>query len=68
MKSKAPSRSVEERALEAETKANQWLADGNDALESGNQGKADRCFDKAQFWLDRANLLSGQADRNAPRK
>ncbi|AZG88583.1 hypothetical protein N032_24545 [Pseudomonas syringae pv. pisi str. PP1] len=52
---------LEERALEAENRAGQWLADGNQAREAGRTVKAERCFQKAQFWLDRANLLSGRA-------
>lgn len=35
--------------------ASMWLNRGNEALEAGNAGKAERCFDKAQSWLDRAN-------------
>lgn len=66
MPTKAPTKSLDERALDAETRASQWLADGNQAREAGRTVKAERCFQKAQFWLDRANLLSGRADRPAP--
>ncbi|KPW66597.1 Uncharacterized protein ALO78_02342 [Pseudomonas amygdali pv. ciccaronei] len=52
---------LEERVLEAESRAGQWLADGNQAREAGRTVKAERCFQKAQFWLDRANLLSGRS-------
>ncbi|MBI6749033.1 hypothetical protein [Pseudomonas syringae] len=52
---------LDEPALEAENRAGQWLADGNQAREAGRTVKAARCFQKAQFWLDWANLLSGRA-------
>lgn len=68
MPAKAPLRTVTERALDAEVKASQWLADGNQAAEAGQSEKAERCFEKAQFWLDRANLLSGRGDRPAPKR
>jgi hypothetical protein len=35
--------------------ASMWLNRGNEALEAGNADKAQKCFDKAQTWLDRAN-------------
>lgn len=66
MPTKAPVRPLAERVLDAEAKASQWLADGNQAQEAGHTVKAERCFQKAQFWLDRANLLSHQADRPGP--
>jgi cytochrome c peroxidase len=66
MPTKAPVKPLDQRALEAETRASQWLADGNQAREAGRTVKAERCFQKAQFWLDRANLLSDQAERPGP--
>lgn len=62
----APKRSVRERAIDAEALANRWLADGNEAAEAGNAAKADRCYEKAQFWLDRYNLLASKAERPGP--
>lgn len=47
------------KALEAEERASKWLADGNEAEERGNLDKAEKCFEKAQFWLDRYNKLAG---------
>lgn len=64
---KRPARTVSERALDAETHANRWLGDGNEAIESGDPAKAQVCFDKSQFWLDRANLLTNRAAQAAPR-
>lgn len=65
---KRPSRSVRERALDAETNASRWLGDGNEAMEAGDHAKAQACFDKSQFWLDRANLLANRAEHPAPRQ
>ena len=48
------------QAIEAEVRGSQWLADGNDARERGDKAKAERCYDKAQFWLDRYNKLTGR--------
>lgn len=52
-------KSLRERQLDAEFYCNRWLADGNEALENGDKSKADFCFAKSQFWLDRSNLLLG---------
>lgn len=68
MPAKAPVKPLAERTLEAETRASQWLADGNQAREAGHKVKADRCFEKAQYWLDRANYLSGRSERLRPAK
>jgi hypothetical protein len=45
------------KILDAETRGSNWLADGNEAAERGNRANAEKCYDKAQFWLDRANAL-----------
>lgn len=47
--------------LDAETRCSQWLADGNQAREAGNVAKAERCYAKSQYWLDRYNRLIGAA-------
>ena len=47
------------KAIEAGERASKWLADGNEAEERGDLAKAERCFEKAQFWLDRFNKLAG---------
>lgn len=62
MPSKAPVRQLAERMLDAETRAGQWLADGNKAQEAGRVTRAARCFQKAQFWQGRANELADQAE------
>lgn len=54
-------RSVRDRMMEAEQRGSQWLADGNEAEERGDTVKAEKCFEKSQFWLDRYNRLAGNA-------
>ena len=49
------------KIIEAEQRGSYWLAEGNDAEERGNYAKAEKCFAKAQFWLDRYNRLVGNA-------
>ena len=68
MPKNAPKKTVKERRLDAEVRASQWLADGNEASERGDKVKAEACYEKSQFWLDRANLLAGNADKPAPRR
>ena len=50
-----------EKIIEAEQRGSKWLADGNEAAERGNHTKAERCYEKAQYWLDRYNRLAGNA-------
>lgn len=45
------------KLLDAEVRCDQWLAAGNLASERGDAQKAQKCYDKSQFWLDRANAL-----------
>lgn len=52
-------RSLNERIIEAEQRGSHWLAEGNEASELGNTEKAERCYEKSQFWLDRYNTLAG---------
>lgn len=47
------------KATDYEARASRWLADGNEADERGNRKLAQKCWDKAQFWLDRANVARG---------
>lgn len=51
------------KVLEAEERMNRWLADGNEAEERGDMVKAEKCFSKSQFWLDRYNRLTGNAEK-----
>ncbi len=56
---KAWTASEAEKIADAETNSSRWLGNGNAALEAGKNDKAKKCFDKAQFWLDRVNRLRG---------
>ncbi len=47
--------------LEAEQEGSRYLGDANEASERGDHAKAERLYDKAQFWLDRYNKLAGNA-------
>ena len=68
MTSHAPKKTLRERMLDAEVRSSQWLADGNEARESGQLAKAEKCYAKSQFWLDRYNLLAGKGEKPAPRQ
>ncbi len=45
--------------LDYEMRAAKWLADGNAADEAGKTAKAERCYEKSQYWLDKANKVRG---------
>lgn len=68
MRVKVPQKSLKARQLDAEVRSSQWLADGNEARESGNIARAEKCYAKSQFWLDRYNLLAGKREKPAPRQ
>ncbi|QIG70719.1 hypothetical protein EVB91_168 [Rhizobium phage RHph_I1_18] len=38
-----------------------WLANGREAEEQGNKAKAEKCFEKSQFWLDHYNKAAGNS-------
>lgn len=52
-------KTLKERMIEAEQRGSHWLAEGNEAHERGDNKKAERCYEKSQFWLDRYNTLAG---------
>lgn len=52
-------KTLNEKLIEAEDRGCRLLADANEAAENGNQAKADRLYEKGQFWLDRYNKLAG---------
>jgi hypothetical protein len=45
--------------IAAEELGNRHLADANEAAERGKLVKAERLYQKSQYWLDRANELRG---------
>ena len=63
-----PKKTLNERRWDAESYSGHWLALGNEYAERGDSVNAERCYAKSQYWLDRANLLSNQGERPAPRQ
>ncbi len=43
------------RAVDCDARSAQWLANANRYFERGETPMADDLYDKAQYWLDRAN-------------
>jgi len=50
-----------DKIAQADTNGSNWLAKGNEYAEKGNTAKAEQCYAKGQFWLDRSNKLRGDA-------
>lgn len=50
------------KIIEAEEKAGMWLHRANVAAERGETEKAERHYERAQRWLDEANVLRGNGD------
>lgn len=61
-------RPIKDRMLDAEERGSRWLADGNEAKERGDLARAEECYAKGQFWLDRFNLLSGRGEKSPPKR
>lgn len=59
MKTDARYEANREKIIRAEEFGSRYLADANEAAEKGNQAKADKLYEKGQYWLDRANTLRG---------
>lgn len=51
---------VREKLADADQRGNEWLRKAREAEEKGNQSRADECYRKGQFWLDRSNKLRGE--------
>lgn len=56
-----PAKTTHEKMIEAEVKGSAYLADANKAAEEGKAEKAERLYEKSQFWLDRYNKLAGNS-------
>jgi hypothetical protein len=63
----APKKPLRQRIADADALCNRWLADGNAYAEAGRDVLADKCYTRAQYWKDRYNLLTNQAEKAAPR-
>lgn len=51
----------QQRLVDAEQRCGKYLADANEAEESGDQKKADKLYAKSGFWRDRYNQLAGNS-------
>lgn len=56
-----PSKSLAERIADADERGGRYLADANEAAEAGKKDKAEKLYEKGQYWLDRSNKLRGNA-------
>jgi hypothetical protein len=56
----APIKPVNDRIAEADCRGNEWLAKGRAAEDTGNKTKAEECYRKGNYWLDRSNKLRGE--------
>lgn len=54
---KIDTRKLYERVGTYDARGSNWLAKGNEYSEAGNQKKAEECYDKGQYWLDKSNEL-----------
>lgn len=54
-------KTIQQKLIEADEFGNRYLADANKASETGNQAKADKLYEKGQYWLDRYNKLAGNS-------
>lgn len=53
-------KALSDRIADADARGGQWLAKGNEHQERGQAEKAEACYAKGQFWLDRSNALRGR--------
>lgn len=54
-------RTLKEKILHADDQGCRRLAEANDAAERGDHVKAEKLYEKGQYWLDRYNKLTGNA-------
>lgn len=52
-------RTLQERIADADERGSRYLGDANEAAERGNHAKAERLYEKGQYWLDLSNKLRG---------
>jgi hypothetical protein len=57
-------RPYHEQLADYDSRGNRWLAEGNAYAEAGNKKKAEECYDKGQYWMDKSNALR---EKYAPR-
>lgn len=54
-------KTLADKIADADAKGSNWLAKGNEYAERGENEKAEECYRKGQFWLDRSNKLRGNS-------
>jgi hypothetical protein len=52
-------KTLSERIAHADMMGGRYLADANEAAEKGQKEKAERLYEKGQYWLDVSNKLLG---------
>lgn len=52
-------KTLNERIADADAKGAALLADANEAAERGQNAKAERLYERGQYWLDLSNKLRG---------
>jgi hypothetical protein len=52
-------KTLTEKIAEADQRGGKYLADANEATEKGRFEKAEKFYEKSQYWLDRSNALRG---------
>jgi hypothetical protein len=56
-----PKRTLSERVADADDRGGRYLADANEAAERGDTAKAEKLYEKGQYWLDLSNKLRGNS-------
>lgn len=59
--SSKPQKTISEKIADADMRGGDLLAKANEAAERGQHDKAERLYERSQYWLDRANKLLGNA-------
>lgn len=54
-------KSTSDKIIEADERGGRLLASANEASERGDHDKAERLYERSQYWLDRSNKLRGNA-------
>lgn len=59
MATKKPAKTLSEKIADADERGSRLLANANEAAEKGNSVKAEKLYERVQYWLDRSNKLRG---------
>ncbi len=55
-------KTLQEKIIEADERGGRLLADANEAAEKGKFEKAEKLYERGQYWLDRSNKLRGNGE------